>query len=486
MYNFDAEVHCMKNKRIISVFLVLAMLFTLTPAVFAEGGPDAPTYYVDSENGDDSFDGLSQKTPFKTFKRAFSMKFEPGYTILFKRGGTYQGGLQSVNAWISSSGTSDAPITLGAYGEGNNPVITTSADEIVLALTGSYINISGLDFTAPNGAGIRIMAMNGNDVVGINIDDCRFYNIYTKKLKSGDPDRCGIKLSTDNSARAHDCSFTDLELFNSAYGIDTNGITFEFANSVFISPEESYHYNILFDNIYCHDIQAGGLILGGMRDTVVRNSRFINTASNVPFAVAAVWTHGCDRVMIEYCEIAGSKNLIDGMTIDFDGWTTNSTYRYIYSHDNTRFMRNCVYDGTTKNRGNTVDHCLSVNDNKMPNIAALPLANTGTLKVTGLKLGLVMDKFTFTNNIIINCLPFYFGNLTNANISNNYFGGKSIITSALSIPRSVLSATCHGTVKNNSFYHYSPLLGCGNKATLKATSASAAYAGLFPNGVHTP
>lgn len=487
----------MKHKKLVSLILVLAMLFTLSPSVFADSGSvisgvisgifGPKTYYVDSKNGSDLFNGLSPLTPFRTFEKAFDRKFEPGTTVLFRCGRTYQAGFNSVNAWIQSSGTAKKPITLGSYGSGANPVITTSKDENLLLITGSYINISGLDFTAPKGMGIRINTVNGEDIVGVNFDNCRFYNIYNKSMKDGDPDRGGIRINNDHHSRVHDCRFTNLEFFDSAYGIDVSGVTFEFGHKDFISTEASYNYNLLFDGIYCHDLRADALILGALRDSTVRNSRFINTASNVPFACAAIWTHGCDRVTIEYCEIAGSKNLIDGMAIDFDGWSTNCTYRYIYSHDNNRFMRNCIYDGTTKNRGNTVDHCLSVNDNTFPNIAALPLTSSNAIKVVGLtNLGLVMDKFTFTNNILINCTPFYFGNLTHANISNNYFGGRTVITSAASVPRSVLSATCTGTVKNNTFYNYTPLVGSGNKVTFKSVTAQAAYAQLFPNGVHTP
>lgn len=305
-------------------------------------------------------------------------------------------------------------------------------------------------------------------------------------MEDGDNDRCAILLETDHTARAYNCSFTNIEVFDCAYGIEIGGTTFEFGHDQFISTQESYHYNFLFNNIYCHNIWCGALVLGALRDTTVRNSRFISTAMNVPFAVAPVWTHGCDNVTIEYCEIAGSKNLIDGMAIDFDGWSTNCTYRYIYSHDNNRFMRNCLYDAETRNRGCTVDHCLSVNDNTFPSIAALPLANTNTLKLNKYRIALVMDKFTFTNNILINCAPVYFGNLTNENISNNYFGGKSIVTGPASVPQSVTSGTCTGTVKNNTFYNYTPILRLGNKITLKGMTAQSAYSQLFPNGVHTP
>gem|GEM_PF-6314261 len=320
---------------------------------------------------------------------------------------------------------------------------------------------------------------------GIDISNCRFYNISPEKPEENDGDKCAIYLKSYYGTRAYNCSFTNLEIFNCYAGIEIAGISFEFRPQYYISPEESYDYGFVFDEIYCHELWCGGLVLGALYDSVVRNSRFINCARDVSFAVAPLWTHGCDHVTMEYCEIAGSTNLIDGMAIDFDGWSTNCTYRYIYSHDNNRFMRNCVYDGTTKNRGNTVDHCLSVNDNVFPNDSALPLANEGTIKVTKGRIGLVMDRFTFTNNYLINCSPTYFGNLTNATITGNYFGGRTFVTSSVSSIWSVLSTTCTGTVKDNTFYKYAPLYRSGNTTTSKAITADEAYDILFPNGVHT-
>jgi len=472
----------MKLKKTVALILTLAMLFTLSPAVFAYSDV---TYYVDSVNGDDSNDGLSPDTAFKTLYMAFNRKFNPGTHVLFCRGGTYQGGFDSVNAYITSSGSENNPIVLGAYGEGANPLITTDADEHILILSGSFITISGLDFSAPNGGGIKILLPEDADIEGIDISNCRFYNISPEKPEENDGDKCAIYLKSYYGTRAYNCSFTNLEIFNCYAGIEIAGISFEFRPQYYISPEESYDYGFVFDEIYCHELWCGGLVLGALYDSVVRNSRFINCARDVSFAVAPLWTHGCDHVTMEYCEIAGSTNLIDGMAIDFDGWSTNCTYRYIYSHDNNRFMRNCVYDGTTKNRGNTVDHCLSVNDNVFPNDSALPLANEGTIKVTKGRIGLVMDRFTFTNNYLINCSPTYFGNLTNATITGNYFGGRTFVTSSVSSIWSVLSTTCTGTVKDNTFYKYAPLYRSGNTTTSKAITADEAYDILFPNGVHT-
>ena len=82
---------------------------------------------------------------------------------------------------------------------------------------------------------------------------------------------------------------------------------------------------------------------------------------NALYYIAAMWFHYSNNCTIQNCERAGQKCVTDGMTVDFDHWSFNCTYQYIYSHDNTSFMVNNSKDDNP-NRGNTVRYCLSVND----------------------------------------------------------------------------------------------------------------------------
>ncbi len=77
------------------------------------------TYYVDAKNGNDTNNGTSEATAWKSLNKVNSMKYQPGDQILFKRGDSWTGQLIP-----STSGTSSSRITYGAYGSGNKPVIT--------------------------------------------------------------------------------------------------------------------------------------------------------------------------------------------------------------------------------------------------------------------------------------------------------------------------------------------------------------------------
>ncbi|MBQ3141699.1 MAG: hypothetical protein IJC25_07030, partial [Clostridia bacterium] len=77
------------------------------------------TYYIDPQNGSDTNDGRSPLAPLKTLGAA---ALKPGDTALYRRGSLIDRQLRLV------AGAPDAPITYGAYGEGENPVIDTSVD----------------------------------------------------------------------------------------------------------------------------------------------------------------------------------------------------------------------------------------------------------------------------------------------------------------------------------------------------------------------
>lgn len=72
----------------------------------------AATYYV-SPNGDDSKDGKTEQTAWKTIARVNQDTYIPGDKILFERGGEWE----NTTLQPQGSGSADAHITIGAYGD---------------------------------------------------------------------------------------------------------------------------------------------------------------------------------------------------------------------------------------------------------------------------------------------------------------------------------------------------------------------------------
>ena len=82
----------------------------------------AATYYV-SPNGSDSNAGTSASSAWRTIDRVNQLgsSLQGGDQVLFQRGGVYRGKLVIMN-----SGSTGNPIVVGAYGQGDDPVIAGS------------------------------------------------------------------------------------------------------------------------------------------------------------------------------------------------------------------------------------------------------------------------------------------------------------------------------------------------------------------------
>ncbi len=80
----------------------------------------ATDYYI-SSSGNDTNNGLSASTPWKTIAKvnASSSTLKPGDRILFNRGDVFYGTIT-----ITKSGSAGNPIYIGAYGAGAKPIIT--------------------------------------------------------------------------------------------------------------------------------------------------------------------------------------------------------------------------------------------------------------------------------------------------------------------------------------------------------------------------
>ncbi len=106
-----------------------------------EGGIDPSTikgdcYYVSSVNGDDSNNGTSPETPWKTLKNLYTFlaggsivrsKARPGDAVFFERGSVFYGEFTTEG---SGNVALDAypGVTYSAYGKGDKPVFTNAVD----------------------------------------------------------------------------------------------------------------------------------------------------------------------------------------------------------------------------------------------------------------------------------------------------------------------------------------------------------------------
>ncbi|MFX0196544.1 MAG: right-handed parallel beta-helix repeat-containing protein [Candidatus Hodarchaeota archaeon] len=81
------------------------------------------TYYVDATYGNDANTGTSESKAWQSVNKVNNSTFDPGDSILFKRGQTFRG----YTLQPPSSGSSGSVITFDQYSTGNNPIISGAA-----------------------------------------------------------------------------------------------------------------------------------------------------------------------------------------------------------------------------------------------------------------------------------------------------------------------------------------------------------------------
>ncbi len=433
-------------KKLLCLTLAAVFAFCLfMPALASEPGTK---FYVDAENGDDSNDGLSEETAWKTVDSLTNVEgVGPGDSLLFKRGGEYNVSMTLSNC----SGSEEYPIVISSYGEGDLPVLKTDAHTEVFRLFDcSYITVENLEITAHNGGGIWIdtysKSSEGITLCGLVMHDMQNFTVNDRdNLSAGAAAAraCVMVKGIPTHSRypVNDLTIKDCEMYDTGNGVSVWGSWNEeqinFEDEEYVDPV--YNKGLLIENCCFHDMDAEATVIGMCDGALITHCRMIDCCQGVGtdekgeirYFTAAAWFWGSENSTFEYCEIAGQKNYGDGMTVDFDSHTNNCTYQYIYSHDNMRFIV-----GNAKNdygqHNNTVRYCLSVNDNKGRNQMA---SSHGEY------------NFKFYNNTIVNSRRIDMKYLYDSEIYNNVF----ILTDGYRINLDGVKKSDNCVIENNCF-----------------------------------
>ncbi|MHB9028487.1 MAG: right-handed parallel beta-helix repeat-containing protein [Candidatus Latescibacterota bacterium] len=139
--SYYPDLRVLRHSRIFGLtrfvlFLFITLFLTQATAALAA------IYYVDATGGNDSNNGTSTGTPWRTVAKVNGRTYSPGDQILFMRGRTWNETLV-----VSSSGASGRHIIYGAYGTGNRPVFNggNTRAHCVEANNKDYITFSNLD-----------------------------------------------------------------------------------------------------------------------------------------------------------------------------------------------------------------------------------------------------------------------------------------------------------------------------------------------------
>jgi hypothetical protein len=156
-----------KIPALLTVGALIATLLAMTPvsAETAHGATTGTTYYVDAEAGQDLADGRSPEQAWRTLDRVNATTFQPGDAVLLRAGKTWNGQL-----WPKGSGTAEAPITVGKYGDGLKPALRGNGqvDDVVRLFNQSHWVLRDLDVSNQRTGGAT-EAANLADLRGVHI-----------------------------------------------------------------------------------------------------------------------------------------------------------------------------------------------------------------------------------------------------------------------------------------------------------------------------
>lgn len=365
-------------KKLLSFCLVFALVASMLPAniTFAKEDTKAATktYYIDAEKGNDNNDGLSEASAWKSIAKVNESIFEPGSEILFKRGQAWSG-----NLIVSSSGTEEAPIVYGAYGDGSerpiinglgnpNDGLTKSCTAAVLIRDKEYVTVRDLAVTnlgtKPDGtpndveelgkneelrSGIMVMGTRGVSTVlkGVKVINNEIYNVKgssNRYPEAGTYDmyhNAGVYIWLEGT-EGDIVQFDGLLIEdNIIRDMSCQGINFNVEKAAdYNFKHDRYNKNVVIRENTIARTGADAIVVEYCDNILVERNVGYNagekTSGTRPSVIAGIWQSNANDPVFQYNECARTRFFKgDGMAWDAD-WGSGGTslYQYNYSHEN--------------------------------------------------------------------------------------------------------------------------------------------------------
>lgn len=331
-------------------------------------------YFV-SPSGNDSSNGLSSATAWKTIARVNATELSPGDLVLFEGGQTFDG-----NLYIRNSGSAGSNIKFSSYGRGR-AIINAAGGTAIYAYNSSYISIDSL-IVAGNW---NATTQSGNDSYGI-----LFYNDLAGSVILGEVavNRCEVKGFAKSGigllswpADGSQSGYTKFSVVgnvvhdNGSCGISTLGPSPTAGSTAYAFTSVYIGYNRVYNNFGVkastgkhsgNGILIGDAAAGTIEYNVAYNNGWYNTST--AGGPAAIWCYDSKSLIFQYNEAhhnGTGPGTPDGDGFDLDGGAVNCIMQYNYSHDNygAGFLVWEYGNQRIKNSGNIIRYNISQNDN---------------------------------------------------------------------------------------------------------------------------
>ena len=288
--------------------------------------PHATTraYHIDADHGDDSRDGLTPATAWRTFANAAALTLGPGESLLLKRGCVFNEELK-----LGARGSAENWAEIGAYGNGMRPQIRRGRhinDRCGIVMNPSYLVVRDLIFcNAGSGFSLVCDAPGSGHVL---IERCLAHHIegMYRFNSHGIPewrDEPGVKgpggrssgISVGGMCARH-VVMRDCESYQCSNGFSVSGVntfvTRMFCHDNYAHNTSPHPYNLasrswmtdcLFDASGWH-ASAGtmGIMLANNCGYIIRGCHFINQPdSGSPDQGGIDFEAGGENCLVENC-----------------------------------------------------------------------------------------------------------------------------------------------------------------------------------------
>lgn len=340
------------------------LVLLVVPVLFAQDAGQAPrsqTYYVDSSKGNDANNGLSPSSAWKSLDKANGTVFRAGDKLLFKAGTAYSGQLRP-----QGSGSQTQPIIVDMFEQGDKPLIAAEGKfhEALLLKNQEYWEISNLQFTntgptrEPFRYGVRVMAWDHGTVHHIQLKNLFVHDVNGSLVKKDRGEGHGIVWENGGKVKSRfdGLLIEDCHLLRT----DRNGIC-GFTAYPDDRDKRFPSLNVVIRKNLLEDIGGDAIKVWGCDRALVEHNVVRGARRRCDDYAAGIWPWSSSNTLIQFNEVSGLKGMKDGEAFDSDGFCTNTTFQYDYSHDNDGgFMLMCG----TGNVGTVVRYNISQNDHE--------------------------------------------------------------------------------------------------------------------------
>lgn len=312
------------------------LLLCLVIAAFSFERLHASSFYVDADGGNDTKSGKSPAEAWASLEKVSSQKFKAGDQILLKCGDTFRGKL----ALVKVAGSSQQPIVIASYGEGDPPVIDAAGYRAGIHLANcEHFEVRDLEITADGDAPVDdadpkerygVLANTWGDGAshGLLLKNLHIHSIYPHEPTEHEGTNpttyvgTAIRVSGTKKTPSKDVRIEDCRIENTGFAV---------LQAVWTS-----HLQVL--NNHMKDIGGPAMVPSHCDDLVVRGNTVDGSGAFTDQRMhgrgSGIWPVYCERVLIEKNRFMHARGRYDSCGAHIDIGNRNVVVQYNLSLDN--------------------------------------------------------------------------------------------------------------------------------------------------------